>query len=89
MIKLWGMNKDTVSSLILNTESNYCMMHAYIHTLISIKLVTRKSFEGETKKDHGYIHFNQPRILIGLTFEALRLTNFIEMSVYVTYAVII
>ncbi|KAK3734543.1 hypothetical protein QZH41_010403 [Actinostola sp. cb2023] len=32
-----------------------------------------KSFEGETKKDHGYIHFNQPRILIGLTFEALRM----------------
>ena len=49
-----------------------------VYTLITIKLVTQK---GETKKDHGYIHFNQPRILIGLTFEALWVTDFIEMTV--------
>jgi len=55
-------------------------INVYTH---SDKVSHPKSFECDTKKDLGYVHFNQPRILIGLTFEALRVTNFIEMRVYV------
>jgi len=81
------MGNEQIYCFIADTKYWIKLLHdACIHTCTYFDKVSHP--KDETKEDHGYIHFNQPRILIGLTFEALRLTNFIEMSVYVTYAVI-
>ena len=60
----------------------WLMAYSTVNTLISIKLVTHKAWKVRPRRIMDNNEVYAAMILFGLTFEALWVTNFIEMSVY-------